>query len=236
MILFIKISKEGITVHLEQTNERNDFTDRFLDLLNDKMKETGMTLADIAKKSGVSKPALSNYQNDTQKPGFVALNKIATYFNVSLDYLAGRTNVARPSIEEKAAEKRYGLNEDVFETLKEWTGFYGATTAGPTPHDCELALHGVNLLFETVPMDFFISISRYYEHYFNKPLPYETDSELYDNYNLTPEILDSSILLRIQKYLIDGRDRNDKYRKKLAEEKAKRAERKEKRRQKKEEN
>ena len=47
---------------------------------------TGKLLVNIAKST------LSGYENETSEPSFSTLFKIADIFNVSLDYILGRTN------------------------------------------------------------------------------------------------------------------------------------------------
>lgn len=52
----------------------------------------GMTQDELAKKLGISRAALSHYETDRRQPDYDTLRDIANYFNVSLDYLLGRTN------------------------------------------------------------------------------------------------------------------------------------------------
>jgi len=46
----------------------------------------------LPKKLGISRAALSHYETDRRQPDYDTLRDIANYFNVSLDYLLGRTN------------------------------------------------------------------------------------------------------------------------------------------------
>lgn len=48
-----------------------------------------MELAEIL---GVSQPMVAQYEKNIKTPNLKMLNKIADYFKVSLDYLAGRIN------------------------------------------------------------------------------------------------------------------------------------------------
>lgn len=213
---------EIATIREEIDRNAEDFRLRFNELLDAETDKNGIGQHELAGSLGVSQGSISKNLNGINRPGFDLLSALASFFGVSTDYLFGRIDVRNPDINDMATAKKYGLGEHALESLKTWNGFYDYPVTGPTPHDCELALHGANLLFETMPTEFFISLSRYYEHYFDKPLPYETDSELYDDYQLTPDILDSSLLLRIQNFFIEARDRNDKYREQYALDKVKR--------------
>ncbi|MEK4255456.1 helix-turn-helix domain-containing protein [Ureibacillus sp. FSL K6-2830] len=52
---------------------------------------------EFAKKIGVSNAVLSRYESGDRKPDFDILNKIADYFEVSVDYLLGRTDIPDPT-------------------------------------------------------------------------------------------------------------------------------------------
>ncbi|MEA5008226.1 helix-turn-helix domain-containing protein [Clostridium tyrobutyricum] len=47
---------------------------------------------DLAKNLGIGRTTLSNYELNNRQPDFDTLEKIANYFNVSIDYLVGRSN------------------------------------------------------------------------------------------------------------------------------------------------
>lgn len=63
-------------------------------LLNEKIKELrvscGLNQVEFAKKVGVTKQCVSNWENDNVLPSIEMLVKIADLFNVSTDYLLGR--------------------------------------------------------------------------------------------------------------------------------------------------
>ena len=62
--------------------------DTFIDNLKDLIDETGLSLRQLAKKSGVSAMQYSRYLNGSI-PTIDTTLKIAKYFNCSLDYLFG---------------------------------------------------------------------------------------------------------------------------------------------------
>ena len=61
--------------------------------LGQKLKElrtaVGLTQTELAEKLGISDKSLHRYENEKSKPDFFALSKLATYFDVSADYLLG---------------------------------------------------------------------------------------------------------------------------------------------------
>lgn len=55
-------------------------------------KAIGLTQAELGNKLGVIKQTVSSWENEISSPGNDALIKMADIFNVSLDYLLGKTN------------------------------------------------------------------------------------------------------------------------------------------------
>lgn len=56
-------------------------------------KENSMTQTDLAKKLNVTKSNISKYENNIVEPSLEVLKAISDIFNVSIDYLLGKTNV-----------------------------------------------------------------------------------------------------------------------------------------------
>jgi transcriptional regulator with XRE-family HTH domain len=54
--------------------------------------ENGLRQEDIADALGLSKQVISNYENELREPSFDVLIKLSEFFNVSTDYLLGRTH------------------------------------------------------------------------------------------------------------------------------------------------
>jgi len=65
-------------------------------------EKNGFTQKDIASKLGVEPAAISKYELDMREPNIEALIKLATIFNVSIDYLLGRTPDVFVSANDKA--------------------------------------------------------------------------------------------------------------------------------------
>ena len=55
-------------------------------------KENNYTLKELANKFNSSKMAFSNYENDNRRPNMELIIKLADFFNVTTDYLLGKTD------------------------------------------------------------------------------------------------------------------------------------------------
>ena len=60
-------------------------------------KKRDITQDDVAKVLDITRPAYTAYENNRRQPDYDTLNKIADYYNVSIDYLLGRTSIANNS-------------------------------------------------------------------------------------------------------------------------------------------
>ena len=65
-------------------------------MLDQRIRETrkakGLSQVELAKKLGVSKQSLSNWENDNIQPSIEMLERLATCLSVTTDYLLGRDN------------------------------------------------------------------------------------------------------------------------------------------------
>lgn len=64
----------------------------FQERLYEQRKLLKMTQNDIAKYLKISQPSYIRYENGGAEPSYESLVKLADLFDVSLDYLLGRTN------------------------------------------------------------------------------------------------------------------------------------------------
>jgi transcriptional regulator with XRE-family HTH domain len=62
--------------------------DRLIEL----RKEKGLKQNDVAIALGISRPAYSRWEEKTNKPSYPQLIALADFFDVSLDYLLGRSS------------------------------------------------------------------------------------------------------------------------------------------------
>lgn len=56
-------------------------------------EKRGLTQEELSNKIGISRASLSHYETSRREPDYETINKIATFFKVSIDYLLGRTNL-----------------------------------------------------------------------------------------------------------------------------------------------
>ncbi|WP_107841690.1 helix-turn-helix domain-containing protein [Metasolibacillus meyeri] len=91
-------------------------------------KEFGKTQQDVADYLGVTRPAYTAYEIDKRSPDHETLSKLATLYNVSVDYLLGRTDNKNPSdqyeIQTIAAHKEgEEWTEEELKTIEEFKAF-----------------------------------------------------------------------------------------------------------------
>ncbi len=99
---------------MASTQESKKFADNLSDLLNE-AKGRGEDYRKIATALGISTGALSNYANDVQQANLTTVARIANYFNVSTDWLMGRTK--DPHIKPSAIDE-LGLSVHAVNVLK----------------------------------------------------------------------------------------------------------------------
>jgi len=55
-------------------------------------EKRGLTQEELSNKLGISRAALSHYETNRREPDYETLRNIANFFDISLDYLLGRTS------------------------------------------------------------------------------------------------------------------------------------------------
>ena len=83
--------------------------------LREKKEITQVELAEIL---GVSRGSISFYENADRAPDIEFIYRAAEYFNVSCDFLTGRSRIAAPDDFIQEVVRRYGLNENSLEQLE----------------------------------------------------------------------------------------------------------------------
>ena len=59
--------------------------------------EKGISQSSLANHLGLTQQAIAKWEKGIAEPDSVTLNKLASFFNVSVDFLLGRTNVRNPN-------------------------------------------------------------------------------------------------------------------------------------------
>lgn len=111
-----KASNQKKASNKKDVNERyySVFPTRLRNLM-EKRKVTQQGLADVI---GGTRQVVSQYRNGDVVPNMDKIIKIADFFNVSCDYLVGRTDVETTDITIKEISKITGLNENAIKSLK----------------------------------------------------------------------------------------------------------------------
>lgn len=78
------------------------FGERF----KEERKSKGLTQEQLAKKFFLNKSSISRYEKDAQIPEMPTLEKIADFFQVSIDYLLGKSDIKKQSIENEESEDK----------------------------------------------------------------------------------------------------------------------------------
>jgi Helix-turn-helix. len=84
-----------------------------LSLLRKEKKKTQQEMADYL---GITRPAYTAYETGNRHPDYDTLQKIADYFDVSVDYLLGRTDIKSTKVAGKEVElspEEYKLFEEL---------------------------------------------------------------------------------------------------------------------------
>ncbi|MEK4196695.1 helix-turn-helix transcriptional regulator [Paenibacillus sp. FSL L8-0493] len=58
-------------------------------------KDEGLTMKDFGAKFNLAESTISGYESESRKPDLETVNKFANFFDVSADYLMGRTEIPR---------------------------------------------------------------------------------------------------------------------------------------------
>lgn len=82
-------------------------------------KEKKKTQQDLADYLGLSRPAYTAYERGNRQPDYDILQKIADYFDVSVDYLLGRTDRRQINRESELPELTEKEERDIAKDLEE---------------------------------------------------------------------------------------------------------------------
>ncbi len=85
--------------------------------LRELLDTPGETQGKLADAVGVNRQSIGQWKDGITSPDINALNKIADYYNVSSDYLLGRTDVKFPDIEMQAIHEITGLPENAIKNI-----------------------------------------------------------------------------------------------------------------------
>jgi transcriptional regulator with XRE-family HTH domain len=70
----------------------------------DLRSERKLTQEELALKLGITRAALSHYENNRREPDHETTQKVADFFNVTIDYLLGRSNDPKSMLDHATRE------------------------------------------------------------------------------------------------------------------------------------
>ena len=88
--------------------------------IKDLREDRDMRQSDLARETGIDQRTISNYETGKTSPDAEALIRLADFFDVSIDYLVGRSYVDFSSKEKKSAAIDQIIDE-LEELKKYWT-------------------------------------------------------------------------------------------------------------------
>lgn len=101
-------------------------------MFNERIKklrqEMKLSQYELAEKLGFSRGQLANYEQGKREPDYATLQKLADFFEVSADYLLGRTD--KPRHEETAANNKNDKEFNALEEIKKLCDEYGIEDFG----------------------------------------------------------------------------------------------------------
>lgn len=100
--------------------------------LRELRKSKGLTMKELGKKFSLAESTISGYENGNRKPDLEMINSFADFFEVSSDYLLGRTDKNTVNI---AGEEIYLTEEElkVFEEIKKYPIAFHDLQSDPGP-------------------------------------------------------------------------------------------------------
>ena len=92
----------------------------FAKRLKELRKNRSMTQRDLANALGVSMGSIGFYENQERTPDIDFLNSVADFFDVSTEYLLGRTDIKSQDIDVRTMSEKLGLSEEVLIKIKHY--------------------------------------------------------------------------------------------------------------------
>lgn len=81
--------------------------------LKELRENMNLTQTELASNFNITPPSISQYEKDVRSPDYELLIKIADFFDVSTDYLLGRTDVEKNNIETIAVHRANENGSDI---------------------------------------------------------------------------------------------------------------------------
>ena len=86
----------------------------FASILSQLRRERGLNQREVSQDLGISQALLSHYENGVREPRFEFVLKVCSYYNVTADYILGRTGASQPSGNPLSRYSNYSEAESAF--------------------------------------------------------------------------------------------------------------------------
>lgn len=127
------------------TDHKKMFSQRLQEL----MDENGTTQQMLADYCGFHRQSIAKWQSGQTSPDIDGLSKIADFFNVSTDYLSGRSDIKTTNTATQELCQTLGLSEDTINFLqKQTTLYYKFPDISDSDGDIKRAVATVNALMK----------------------------------------------------------------------------------------
>lgn len=183
-------------LHTTIRSYKEVFKNRFNELLQKSIEE-GHQQKEITEKTGISPASITQYKNGTSVPKGAVLESLANYFNVSANYLLGKSDTPTYTFED--INKKTGLSQKAIETLYKlqhncFEKDIDITEDKKIDNFYSSQLDILNLLFEDSEklIELLNDIKTYKENYKKSNLKTKEDKEKNDfyEYKLTKDFID----------------------------------------------
>lgn len=154
--------------------------------------EKNLSLRELAEKLELSYSSIGKYERDEAQPSFDILFKLADFFDVSIDYLIGYTDIRTKELTIQNISKQTGLSENAVRELKH---LYTASKSDSEVGKCYLyKINTINILLDShnYALDelsnyLYFSATHFKNFYDNSSQSLQPISqlELWDDYNKT---------------------------------------------------
>ena len=120
-----------------------------------------MTQADLGKAISVSRNVIAKWENEEREIKAENLIALADYFDVSVDYILGRTNVSNPDVRIAHIAKMTGLSGDSLFCIRDAAGSLTPAIDGveedhEPPRDAEEMLELLNIVIPALPYSYLL--------------------------------------------------------------------------------
>ena len=92
---------------------------KFSNRLRELRQLHGLSQQGLASLVNISKSSINMYERGEREPGLELLETFADFFNVDMDYLLGKNNIPRKSLDDQLANEEFALFGEVHDLTDE---------------------------------------------------------------------------------------------------------------------